>query len=328
MQAMVLDQPGQPLTLRTLPDPIPGPGELLLAVSACAVCRTDLQICTGDLAPRRLPIVPGHQAVGHVIACGEGVSGWQVGDRAGVGWLGAVDGTCRFCQQGRENLCPQAQFTGWDRPGGYADRLVVRADFAFPVPADFPDRAAAPLLCAGVIGYRSLKVAGIEPGERLGLFGFGASASLTIQLARAWGCEVFVFTRNPQEQARARALGASWVGSYDDRPPAPLAAAITFAPAGAVVVAALKAVDRGGTVAINAIHLDGIPAFPYQLLWLERSLKSVANFTRQDAREFLELAARLPIRTEVELFPLAAANEALERLAAGQLRGSAVLTIA
>jgi propanol-preferring alcohol dehydrogenase len=255
------------------------------------------------------------------------VDGWNVGDRAGVGWLGGADGACRFCRSGRENLCPAAQFTGWDRDGGYATRMTVRADFALPLPPAFDDRAAAPLLCGGVIGYRSLKVAGIEPGGRLGLYGFGASALLTLQVARHWGCEVAVATRSPAERARAAALGAAWVGGYDELPPFPLDAAITFAPAGAVVIAALRALDRGGTVAINAIHLDRMPEFSYDLLWLERSIRSVANFTRADAVEFLRLAAMIPIRTETEAFPLAAANDALARLAAGRVTGAAVLTM-
>lgn len=327
MQAMVLERPGAPLVFSNRPDPTPAEGELLLEVAACAVCRTDLQLVNGDLPARRLPIVPGHQAVGRVVALGPGVDGWNVGDRAGVGWLGGADGVCRFCCSDRENLCPEARFTGWDRDGGYATRLTVRADFALPLPPEFDDRAAAPLLCGGVIGYRSLKVAGIKPGGRLGLYGFGASALLTVQVARYWGCEIAVATRSPEERARAVALGAAWVGGYDELPPFPLDAAITFAPAGAVVIAALRAVDRGGTVAINAIHLDRMPEFSYDLLWLERSIRSVANFTRADAAEFLRLAATIPIRTEIEEFSLTAANEALARLAAGRVAGAAVLTM-
>lgn len=329
MRAAQLQRPApigeNPLRLVELPVPRPGPGEILLEVTACGVCRTDLQLSEGDLAARRLPIVPGHQAVGRVAALGEGVSEWRVGDRAGVAWLGSTCGECRYCAAGRENLCERAGFTGWDRDGGYAGYLTARADFSFPVPAGFDDLDAAPLLCGGVIGYRSLKVSGILPGGRLGLFGFGASASLALQVARYRGCEVYVATRSEREQARARELGAAWAGSYDQAPPVPLDAAITFAPAGGVVVRALEAVDRGGTVAINAIHLDRVPEFAYDLLWLERSIRSVANFTRQDAREFLELAAAIPIRTAVDVYALDAANVALQRLAAGQVSGAAVL---
>lgn len=315
----------RPLQLVELPDPRPDPGELVLRVAACGVCRTDLQIVEGDLGAKRLPIIPGHQAVGRVEALGEGVSGWRVGERAGVAWLAGADGTCAACLRGRENLCPNAIFTGWDRDGGYAERMSVRADFAFRLPEGFTDLDAAPLLCGGVIGYRSLKIAGIEPGARLGLFGFGASALLTIQVARHWGCEVAVWSRSPAERERAEALGATWVGGYADTAPQPLDAAITFAPAGEIVLAALRAVGRGGTVAVNAIHLDRVPEFPYEWLWWERSIRSVANFTRQDAREFLALAAEIPIRTQVERFPLEDANEALARLAQGRIAGAAVI---
>ncbi len=305
---------------------MPGPGELLLRVAACAVCRTDLQLAEGDLAARRLPIVPGHQAVGRVAAIGEGVTGWSIGDRAGAYWLFGTDGTCRFCRGGRENLCEAAAFTGWDRDGGFAEAMVVRADVAVRIPDGFDDLDAAPLLCGGVIGYRALRVSGIEPGGRLGLYGFGASASLCIQVARHWGCEVHVRARSEAERKRAEELGAASVGGYDDPAP-PLDAAITTAPAGDVVLAALRAVDRGGIVAVNAIHLDRVPEFPYDLLWWERQLRSVANVTRRDAAQFMELAASIPIRTAVELFPLEAGNEALRALAAGSIRGAAVLTM-
>ena len=256
---------------------------------------------------------------------GAGVSGWSVGDRAGVAWLGGADGTCARCRAKRENLCAAAEFTGWDRDGGYATQAVARADFTIHLPDGFADLDAAPLLCGGVIGYRSLKVSGIVPGGRLGLYGFGASATLAIQVARHWGCRIFVCTRSPAERERAMSLGAEWAGDYDERPPEPLDAAITFAPVGSVAVAALKALDRGGTVAINAIHLDRIPELEYEDLWWERSLRSVANFTREDAREFLELAAAIPIRTEIETYPLDEANVALERLSRGEVRGAAVL---
>lgn len=308
--------------------PEPGPGELLMRVTACGVCRTDLQLVEGDLPAKRLPIVPGHQAVGVVVSLGEGVHGWKPGDRAGVAWLAGACGTCPRCKTGRENLCEAAVFTGWDRDGGYAGYLTARADFALRLPLGFDDLHAAPLLCGGVIGYRSLKISGIQPGGRLGLFGFGASATLATQVALHWGCEVYVVTRSAAEQERARVLGAAWAGGYDESVPVPLDAAITFAPAGDVVVRALSSVDRGGTVAINAIHLDRVPQFPYELLWWERSLRSVANFTRRDAQEFLELAAVIPIRTEFDVYPLEAANEALVALAEGRVHGAAVLDVA
>ena len=329
MRAAVLERPARagdgPLVVGARPDPAPAAGELLLRVEACAVCRTDLQICEGDIEARRLPVAPGHQAVGVVEALGEGVAGWAIGDRAGAAWLAETCGDCARCAAGRENLCEAAAFTGWDRDGGYAERLTVRADFAHPLPEGLDAVEAAPLLCGGVIGYRALRLCGIEAGGRLGLYGFGASARLALQVARHWGCEVFVATRSARERERALALGAAWAGGTDEAPPAPLDAAVTFAPAGEVVVAALRAVDRGGTVAVNAIHLDRIPEFPYELLWWERSLRSVANFTREDAREFLALAAAIPIRTETAVYPLEAANEALADLAAGRVSGAAVL---
>ncbi len=309
----------------------PGPGEIAIAIEACGVCRTDLQIVEGDLAARTLPIVPGHQLVGRVVELGEGVSAFTVGDRAGVGWLASTCGTCEACTSGRENLCVEARFTGWDRDGGYATRAIVRADFAFPLPAGFATVDAAPLLCGGVIGYRSLKRAGLTKenakGRTVGLYGFGASALLALQVARHWGADVLVATRSETERARALGMGAAWAGGYDDAPPAPLDCAVTFAPSGDVVVAALRATARGGTVAINAIHLDRIPSFSYDLLWWERNLVSVANYTRADARELLALAAEIPIRTHFERHPLTDANVALARLARGEVSGSAVLVV-
>ena len=329
MRALVLEQPGpastSPLVSRDLPRPVPGAGELLLRVAACGVCRTDLQLAEGDLAARRLPVVPGHQIVGYVEELGAGTAGWSVGDRAGVTWLAGADGTCARCREGRENLCASATFTGWDRDGGYAEYATARADVVVRLPATIDDLAAAPLLCGGVIGYRSLRVSGIQPGGRLGLFGFGASARLAIQVAVHWGCSVFVCTRSEAEQRRALELGAVWAGGYDDSPPEPLDAAVTFAPVGDVVVAALRTLDRGGTVAINAIHLDRVPEFPYDLLWWERCIRSVANVTRQDAREFIELAAAIPVRADIEVHPLADANLALQRVASGEVHGAAVL---
>jgi propanol-preferring alcohol dehydrogenase len=314
-----------PLELVELADPRPAVGELVIRVHACAVCRTDLQIASGDLEPHRSPIVPGHQAVGAVVAIGPGVQGWAVGDRAGTTWLAGFDGTCGYCRSGRENLCRAATFTGWDRDGGFAELLSLRAAVAVRLPDELDDLVAAPLLCGGVIGYRALRLSAIQPGGRLGLYGFGASAQLAIQVARQWGCEVHVASRSKRDLDRALALGARSVGGYDDPPPRPLDAAVTFAPVGSVVVAALRAVDRGGTVVINAIHLDGIPAFDYDDLWWERSLRSVANVTRADASEFIELAARVGIRPEIELARWPAANDVLRRIDAGEVAGAAVL---
>jgi len=303
----------------------PAPDELLLRVEACAVCRTDLQLVEGDLKARKLPVVPGHQVAGVVERTGDRVSGWEMGERAAITWLAGTCGICKFCTSGRENLCLEARFTGWDRDGGYADYVTARADFAFHLPSGLDPADAAPLLCGGVIGYRSLKRSGIQPGGRLGLFGYGASAHLALQVARYWGCEAYVFTRSRREQERALATGATWAGGYSDSPGALLDAAITFAPVGDVVIDALRNVDRGGAVTINAIHLDRIPQFSYDMLWWERELRSVANVTREDAREFLDLAGRIPVRTDIQTFPLQNANLALKLLKQGALWGTAVL---
>ena len=335
MRAQRLVHPGAatgdgPLEAVELPDPEPGPGEVVVAVEACAVCRTDLQLAEGDLAARALPIIPGHQVVGTVVAAGADADPGLVGRDVGIAWIAGTCGTCRFCTTGRENLCGDARLTGWDRDGGYAERVVARADFVHPLPAGLDAVAAAPLLCGGTIGYRSLGIAGIGPdsaGARLGLYGFGASATCVIQIARHWGCEVHVATRSPSEQERALALGAASVGGYEDAPPAPLDAAITFAPAGSVVLAALDAVDRGAPVAINAIHLDGIPAFSYDRLWSERSLRSVANVTRADVTDLLALAQEIPIRTTYEVLDLDQANSALHRLSVGDVAGAFVLDV-
>jgi propanol-preferring alcohol dehydrogenase len=320
---MVLERPGPTsegrLRATERPTAEPGLGELLLEVSVCAVCRTDLQIVEGDLDPRLLPIVPGHQAVGRVVAIGAGVADWSVGDRAGVTWLAWADGTCQFCRSGRENLCPQARFTGWDTDGGFATHLVAAADFAQRLPQGLSDEDIAPLLCGGVIGYRALRLAGLASGMDLGLYGFGASASLAIQVAVHRGARVHVATRSAVERERAVQLGATSAGGYDDPPPRPLDAAITFAPVGSVVVAALRALTPGGTAVVNAIHLDSIPQFDYRLLWAERGLRSVANVTRQDARELLALAAEIPIATASRPYRLEDANDALADLAAGRL---------
>lgn len=331
VRAALLMEPGpvedHPLQIVELADPEPGPDEIVIEVSACGVCRTDLQLVGGDLSPRLVPVIPGHQAVGRVVAAGEQVEGWNVGDRAGVAWLASTCGKCRFCIRGDENLCELAQFTGWNRHGGFSTRLNAAADFAHHLPSDADDLELAPLLCGGVIGYRALKVAGIHPGGRLGLFGFGASALLAIQVARYWDCEVYVVTRSEPERTRALEMGAAWAGPYEEATPVPLDAAITFAPVGDVVIAALRSLDRGGIVAINAIHLDRIPEFDYDLLWLERQIRSVANFTRADAREFLQLASEIPIRTVVDPFPLDRVNEALVALKEGSVNGTAVLTL-
>ncbi len=328
--APVADAPLRPGTRA----PHPGPDELLLEVAACAVCRTDLQIVEGDLPARRLPIVPGHQVVGRVIEMGEDAAGWSIGDRAGVTWLAKACGHCAHCADGLENLCPDAAFTGWDRDGGYATQMTVDAGFAARIPEQFADVDAAPLLCGGVIGFRALRLAGVpgigdvapRPGFRLGLYGFGASASLAIQAAVHLGCRIHVASRAAADLERARELGAESVGGYGDAPPEPLQAAVTFAPVGSVVVDALRALGPGGTVVVNAIHLDEMPAFDYDLLWLERGIRSVANVTRRDTREFLELAARIPIRTRVTTYPLADANQALVDLASGRIgAGAAVL---
>ena len=328
MRALVLDHPapidGDPLRIETRATLDPAPGDLVLEVAACAVCRTDLQIVEGDLAARQLPIVPGHQVVGRLAKVGRDVVGWREGDRAGVAWLASTCGVCDQCQGGRENLCRAARFTGWDVDGGYATQITVRADFALRLPDGFDDLAAAPLLCGGVIGFRARERSGIAPGGRLGLFGFGASALLAMQVARSWGCEIHVRTRSGRESGTAMELGAASVGLYDEPTP-PLDAAVTFAPSGDVVLAALRSLDRGGTVAINAIHLDRIPEFPYEWLWWERSIRSVANVTRDDARRFLELAASIGIQTRVQNFPLDDANLALRGLARGELEGTGVL---
>jgi propanol-preferring alcohol dehydrogenase len=300
---------------------------VLVRVRACAVCRTDLHVVDGELPHPKLPLVPGHEIVGTVAALGEGATGFAVGDRVGVPWLGATCGRCRYCLTGRENLCPEARFTGYQRDGGYAEYAVADARFCFPLPAAYTDTQAAPLLCAGLIGYRALTLAG--DAARLGLYGFGAAAHLVAQVARHQGRRVFAFTRvgDAAGQRFASELGAAWAGASTEVPPEPLDAAIIFAPVGALVPAALGAVAPGGTVVCAGIHMSDIPAFPYALLWGERVLRSVANLTRRDGEAFLALAPRVPVRTHVETFPLEAANAALARLRSGQLTGAAVLEV-
>jgi propanol-preferring alcohol dehydrogenase len=301
--------------------------DVVVEVTCCALCRTDLQIARGDLAARTLPVVPGHQIVGHVVEAGPQAE-LAAGTMVGVAWLAGACGTCDKCRRGRENLCRSATFTGWDRDGGFATHALVDARFAHPLPDGLAPEQAAPLLCGGAIGYRSLRVSGIEPGGRLGLYGFGASATAVVQIARHWGCDVFVCTRSVAEQQRALDLGAAWAGGYDDTPPVPLDAAITFAPSGDVVVRALEHVDRGGAVAVNAIHLDRIPSFRYDLLWWERSIRSVANVARDDVRAVLALAEEIPLVTHRQTYPLDDVNVALCDLEAGRVRGAAVIDLA
>ena len=327
MRAMLLDRPHAPLREATVPDPEPGRGQVLLRVAACGVCRTDLHVADGELTGPRLPLVLGHEIVGRVMAVGSGASRFRVGDRVGVPWLGWTCGECAFCRSDRENLCPEARFTGYQLDGGFSERTVADARFCFPLPEGYADAQAAPLLCAGLIGYRALRMAG--PARTIGLYGFGAAAHIVIQVARHQGRRVLAFTRtgDAQAQAFALSLGAAWAGASAEAPPEPLDAAILFAPVGELVPAALRAVDRGGTVVCAGIHMSDVPSFPYRLLWEERVVRSVANLTRRDAEEFLALAPRVPVRTEVESFPLASANEALDRLRSGALRGAAVLVV-
>jgi propanol-preferring alcohol dehydrogenase len=322
MRAMVLDTAGSALRAAELPVPEPGPGELLLEVAACGVCRTDLHIVDGELTEPKLPLVPGHQIVARVSAGGER---FTAGERVGVPWLGWTDGDCHYCRSGRENLCDRAQFTGYQRDGGYAQLAVADERFCFPIPSGYPDLQAAPLLCAGLIGFRTLKLAG--DGERLGIYGFGGAAHIVCQVAVHQGWRVFAFTRAGDEETQRFALdlGAEWAGDALGPSPEELDAALIFAPAGELVPAALRAVAKGGTVVCGGIHMSDIPQMPYELLWGERTLRSVANLTRADGEEFLALAPLVPVRTEVETFPLSEANEALDRLRSGRIRGSAVL---
>jgi propanol-preferring alcohol dehydrogenase len=319
---MVLQAPGTPLELRELPDPEPAGGQVLLEVHACAVCRTDLHVVDGELQHPKLPLVLGHQIVGRVMGGGER---FEPGARVGVPWLGWTDGHCRYCRTGRENLCDRARFTGYDIDGGYAEQAVADERFCFPIPDGYPDLQAAPLLCAGLIGYRALTLAG--DAERLGLYGFGAAAHIITQVARHEGRRVFAFTRaeDTESQEFARELGAEWAGDAMGSAPEELDAAIVFAPVGALVPKALEAVAKGGTVVCAGIYMSDIPSFPYELLWGERVLRSVANLTRADGERFIALAPTVPVRTQVEAFSLADANEALERLRSGRVRGAAAI---
>jgi alcohol dehydrogenase, propanol-preferring len=324
---MVLGAPGQSLLAADLPAPEPSSGQVLVRVHACGVCRTDLHVVDGELTEPKLPLVPGHQIVGLVEAIGPGVDGLAEGQLVGIPWLAWTCGECRYCRSGRENLCDFARFTGYQVDGGYAEWACADHRYCFPIPNGYADLQAAPLLCAGLIGYRSLVMAG--DAERLGLYGFGASAHIVIQLARWQGRRVFAFTREGDEAAQRFAceLGAEWAGSAAEPSPEELDAAIIFAPAGELVPTALRAVAKGGAVVCAGIHMSDIPSFPYELLWGERVLRSVANLTRRDGEEFLALAPQVPVRTEIETYPLEQANEALDRLRAGRVRGAAVLTI-
>ncbi|HEX5927913.1 MAG TPA: zinc-dependent alcohol dehydrogenase family protein [Solirubrobacterales bacterium] len=325
---MVLERQREPLRLAELPDPEPGPGQVLIRVCACGVCRTDLHIVDGELSEPKLPLVPGHQIVGTVAGLGEGAERFAPGDRVGVPWLGWTDGECRYCRAGRENLCDRARFTGYDLDGGYAELAVADERYCLPLPPAYPDVQAAPLLCAGLIGYRALRLVG--EAERIGFYGFGASAHILCQVAAHQGRRVFAFTREGDEETQrfARELGAEWAGPSGELPPEQLDGAIVFAPVGALMVAALRASAKGARVISAGIHMSEIPAFPYEDLWEERTLGSVANLTRRDGEEFLALAPQVPVRTEVETYPLERANEALGDLRAGRFRGAAVLQVA
>lgn len=323
---MILEKPGVPLQLLEKPDPIPGQGEVQVRVSACGVCRTDLHVVDGDLPDPKLPIIPGHEIVGTVSALGEGVDHFELGERIGIPWLGRTCGSCFYCRSGLENLCDEPGFTGYQIDGGYADVTVADARFCFPLSGDYSDAELAPLLCAGLIGYRSLSMVGNNSG-RVGIYGFGAAAHIVTQLARYQDREVYAFTRPGDRAAQEFALdtGAIWAGDSDRAPPNELDAAIIFAPVGPLVPAALRAVRKGGVVVCGGIHMSDIPSFPYRILWGERVIRSVANLTRQDAKDFLELAPRVPIRTRIEEFPLEKANMALDALRTGNLTGAAVL---
>jgi len=331
MRAMVLEKPADvreaPLRAVESPEPEPGIGEIRVLVKACGLCHTDLHTVEGELPAPRLPVIPGHQIVGVVEARGEGAIRFREGDRVGVPWLHDTCGACEFCARGRENLCEFARFTGLHVNGGYAEFTVVSQDFAYPVPVSFSDEAAAPLLCAGIIGYRALRLSEIRPGETLGLYGFGASAHIAIQVARHWKCEVYVFTRSKEHRQLARELGAAWTGRAEEDPPARIHSAVIFAPAGPLVPEALRVLRKGGVIALAGIYMSPIPSLEYSSIYHERTLRSVANSTRQDAHEILRLAGEIPIRTEIETFALEEANEALLRLKESRIRGAGVLIL-
>jgi len=329
MRAFQLDRPAPigeaPIRLRELPEPRPGRGQLLLAVRACGACHTDLHLAEGDITPPHYPVTPGHQVVGELVSIGEGVAGWKLGELAGVPWLHRACGVCDYCRRGEENLCEQARFTGFHVNGGYADAIVAEADYTLRIPAGVAPEDLAPLLCAGIVGYRSLLKADLRPGERLGLVGFGASAHLAIQVARHWGCEIYVFTRSEAHRRLATELGAAWVGSVDSVAPAQLDRAVIFAPIGSLVPTMLGMLRPGGTLATNAIHMSPIPEFPYRLMYGERTVRSVANATYQDGVDFLKLAAEIPVRARIRVYDLDKANQALQDLKSSRVEGAAVL---
>ena len=329
MKACFLRAPGKvesnPLVFGDVPKPEPASGEILIRVEVCGVCRTDLHVIEGELPSRKFPIVPGHQAVGHVAATGAGAGRLAIGSRVGVAWLHKTDGTCEYCRRGEENLCDNPQFTGYTVNGGYAEYVVAPEDFVYPLPEILVAEQAAPLLCAGIIGYRCLRLSGVSAGARLGLYGFGAAGHVAIQVARYWGVEVYASSRDARHQALARELGAVWTGGILDAPPEKLDAAIVFAPAGEIVPAALASLKKGGRLILGGIHMSDIPAFPYSLLYEERVIRSVANNTRKDGHEFLRLAAEIPVKTHVQVYPLAEANRALNALKNDAIRGAAVL---
>ena len=327
MRVMIFEKPGKDLSLREMDLPEPGAEQVLLRVHACAVCRTDLHVIDGELSDPKIPLIPGHEIVGTVATVGAGVTRFKVGDRLGVPWLGWTCGECSFCREGQENLCDRAKFTGYTLDGGYAEYAVADQRFCFPIPEEYSDIEAAPLLCAGLIGYRTLVKAG--NGSRLGIYGFGAAAHIVAQVANYQKREIYAFTRPGDSEAQqfALSLGAVWAGSSDELPPVKLDAAIIFAPVGALITQALKTVRKGGTVVSGGIHMSDIPSFPYALLWEERSICSVANLTRRDGAEFMQLAPKVPVRTQVETFALAEANEALQRLRSGRIHGAAVLVV-
>jgi len=325
MRAMLLGAPRQPLRTNDIPQPKPNAKQVLVKIAACAVCRTDLHVVDGELPNPKLPLVPGHEIVGVIVENGKDVQRFKIGDRVGIPWLGWTCGECEFCRGGHENLCDRARFTGYTLDGGYAEFTVADERFCFPIPASYPDAEAAPLLCAGLIGYRSL--AKTANAKRLGIYGFGAAAHIVAQIAKFQGREIFAFTRRGDSEAQefAKSLGAVWTGDSETMPPVPLDAAIIFAPVGALVPLALRAVAKGGTVVCGGIHMSDLPSFPYDLLWQERTLCSVANLTRRDGDEFFVLAPKVPVRTTVQTFPLAEANTVLSRLRNGQIHGAAVL---
>ena len=332
MKACVLRRPApiasRPLMYGDVPVPKPGPGEILVHVRYCGVCRTDLHVVEGELPPKKSPVIPGHQIVGVVESAGEGASRFPAGSRVGIAWLHKTDGTCPYCRSGAENLCDHPEFTGYTVDGGFAEYVVAPEQFAYRIPETFSDRQAAPLLCAGIIGFRSLRLSGIQPGGKLGFYGFGAAAHVAIQVARHWGVDVYAATRDLRHQKLADDLGAKWSGDTFDAPPVPLDAAIVFAPAGEIVPAALQALRKGGTLVLGGIHMSPIPSFSYDLLYHERVLRSVANNTRQDGEDFLKIAAEIPIELHARLYPLEEANEALLALKNDAIPGAAVLQVA